>query len=1059
MVRFMFGLFLLSFHLQAEEVRCITGDMTLPGLAQSQIDYCNEHHESDSARKECKRNYKKWNNSIGSNNSSRCCKDLSPNIDTWKCEGDDSPVDSTVTFCQNHNDCAATDPTKGCYPFDTDDMFDDESQEAQQEEFEKKIEDTRVAQENAAEALAGNAVTWPILQFLFNAQGEDYSFGENNDKCSKNIECDSYFCHGGYCASKRTCKFAPLGYKAPDPIKCEEPLIKSQGKNVETNAQDSNICLDPYGIPAELGPLYNLITPTTNNKCDIGGVSTLETQQNLRVAISSLRAFEWLYVTQDSPNECLRHQEMFRSNVRDQVMSKRKEAMAVFSDGWNKVMEDFKTLAESSEDYKIKEGSAGVENVLFNTIQIESSGGNGTTNVQGSFNAQGQFQTTNQVVAGYTASGALVYTLMGNRATVLKNYEDKMNESMKEFAVRLDKLFSHYAALDTDSREWTFGINDFKNEEKKYGKKEVFCRYTKRLKVKRRWRRKYRYPSSGVNRVAVMGHSILADESGNFLNPYVFLQNSMLGTGTSVNADIQNSDVLKYAELVDPAEGNFVNMMVNKNLYLLDPMMPGNYNRFESSEAQKQHDFETYGSDGTFTGSDTNRKLSGSYNPLLGQNPTNWEPSILKMKKFMLASWFQYLKKSLPTNVPKTHLFPEPELGISAACNDIFITKINEILQNGASFNTGSTKCNQELERVIRLADIGWSQFIMHSMHRKSKYKDGYFSGEADSLKGKMALIQFMKEVTLKLEDYYKAMSEAHKKQIECLNQLVTKSEEMLEEGNGLVVGSSTYGITTENQGQNGNGQNQGGSGSGPRNNIKLTVNPFVSKAFSAKFGSGSQNSNMANSSKFNSASMASLNAEVAAIRKRMDDKRKALAAKNPTKAAEMAKKNEAILKSLGNNLVAGIGGSGSGSGSGSGNGANGSAGGIGASGNKVASLAGSANKNKSSSDGSGDGVGSGMNAYKSFNSPIGTGQSAFGDAGLTGLGKEEERNMLNEVDKKKSELKPNEDDSLFQVVSKSYQRNLGRVLKKKSENPQEIKKPTEEKNDKEDLKKAIKGL
>lgn len=1036
---FFVGLSLFSKNINAAG-RCVTGNENLPviNLTSDEETACVAQGSTtasdgtvtvnqavvEACRVQKKIPYYTWNDSASAGeNSNRCCNGLTPDPVNLKCTGDNSPWDSTVARCGRPQDPPCPSNKKCELQDDDEDLFssEDEASINARENLDQMIDNIRTA--------------------LQQTQGEDVvpSVAEDTYECSKNIECESYYCHQGKCASgvAKICRKAKEGEVAEGSVECEDPLVK--------NSQ--NICVDVNEIPSIPINLEDFFTgnpnPTEENKCNIGNVTA---QESLSIGISSLRAFEWMYQTMNSQNECLQHQETFKVVVDHFLTTKRKELLANFNIGWDMVMRDFHNLAglsASSDTLNLSGGNNTIQSINFETLAKNYVAFDSNLPVE----QNSQSSTfTSQEVAGLNASGVLLYRLLFNRAYLLKNYETDMKNLVDTFKVKLSALDEHYGSLDVnpDSKTWTFG--KFLNgdyQSKFYEEKEIFCRYKKKMKVEKRWRRHYRFSrNKSINR----------------------------------NDKILTPDVKNFSRLVDYSENKnqYLHLLENKTLFLIDPMMPGNM-------GNSTHSFDTYG-----TGGDKRRGLGTMIN-YVADNFTTGQivagavggPSVAaliflldkkdagsdieRMKNFMVRSIPGYLKSSLPPNLSELHSFAEPELGISTKC-------LNEVVANFSAtpIKRASKDCENAEKQILRIGDIGFAQFLIYSMHTKRKFKKGYFSKSDDKTrKGKMAINRFMIDVLEKFSAYYDVMAKAHQAQMDCYEKLTQKGLNMIPEDQGVQIGYSNYGVTPQ---ENGGSSQQAGTGTvragGGNKSVNMNSFAFGSRAFLTKFSGLSNSDKVAKDSIFSKANLASTQLAAAAIKKKNQDKRKAFAEKNPDKAKAARELVASLTKSLGSSILNSGSGIGSGGGVGS-NSSSGSGSSLGDKSSQTASLSGANAKKDGSLDatsrfgnGVGGGAGSFDSGYSSFKSPTGSGDlSSFSDTGMTGLSKEQERNMLNEIDKAKNELSPMDGDSLFEVVSKGYQRNLNKVLKKKVDTGIDAKKPKTSDKDKKAIQDSLKGL
>jgi hypothetical protein len=1002
-----------------------------------------------------------WNIDLNRQNeiSKRCCPGLIPDIENKICkektgEGNEfdpakdytaadpkdigpSAWDNQLKTCSTSptNPIACEDPTKGCFYLDgDDDLFsnEDPASKESRERLDDQLEKIGLRQEA-----------------IFGESDAEPSIGDDNYICSKNNECESYYCHQGYCRPdvQQVCRLAAEDEYAPGPILCEEPFK-------ENNQQ---ICrsLDP--IPLYLSDFYKKIpiNVSINNKCSMESMSTegQNERESLAIGIAFLRAFEWMYETSEI-KQCLEQYTHFQNVVSHHLTKPRVKALTNFTLRWDQVMKDFKKLATATQagaaDFELTSGKKTVNTISFESI----------VNTRRNTN-----QFTNQEISGLTSSGIMLYSLLKNRAHAMYDYETDMKGVVNTFLVDMNSLDNYFGGLQSDlnAKTWNFGIwNGTAYVEKSYGKADIFCRNRKRMKRAKRFRTRAKLPVKDATR----------------------------------NEMIMSKDVLQFSRLVDYSDEKsyFKNLLEKKRLFLIDPLMGGNL-----GPGYPSHGFESYGSGGdSRRGYDTFwNKVSdnlGTFGVGLAFGPVGLfvanlfaqnTSEVMKMKSFMMKSIPPFLKNKLPPNVPVEHSFAEPELGVSTVC-------LNEVVDAWSSdpVKPVSKDCQRAQERLVRMGEVSFATSIIYSMHTHRRFRRGYFNtADIKSRKGKMAINKFMIDVLEKFSDYYTAMAEIHKKQMECYDALINKAQNEIitADDKGIQIGFSDYGVTPPNNG--GSSDRVDATGKNKNSGVKSVDMKYyvsASKPFLTKYDSLTKSEATTANSIFNSAVLGENTKLASAIMKKNKAQRDAYALNNPAKATEIQVITNSLTSSLGGSIFSnaeigtGVGaGSGAIYGSNSGSGANSSSGSAGSSSSndkssQTASLSGANVKKDSFGDdersrfGSGfgmdggmsGGMSGGMNYYKStkeggyFSSSDGSGN------GMTGLSKEQEKNMLNEIEKSKSDLAPTGEDSLFQVVSKGYQRNLHRVLKKKSD-PGGInnKKSKNFDQDKEELKKSILGL
>lgn len=439
--------------------------------------------------------------------------------------------------------------------------------------------------------------------------------------------------------------------------------------------------------------------------------------------------------------------------------------------------------------------------------------------------------------------------------------------------------------------------------------------------------------------------------------------------------------------------------------FLIDPLMPGGY--------QQGVNFRSFGDSRNLNG-DEDRKLHGN---------DGLADIYAKFEGRMLA----YIK-SLRKDLPPENFIHEPEIRGSYE-------------MRGCVDNLNDPKCAKFKEYLSDIKNFAFAQFLAYSRHYKKKYKDYFKNG--DSWRWK--LFNRYDVDLVNLQKYYTALSGANglrAKQNKCLDDMINGINKDFTdpEAAGVNTGLSNYYNTNTNyQGTGGGRENY--------NKPKIKQNYGTPRSFklsgfnNSMKDNGAMKDGMSGKNGAGSGSVGSANVGSGALASRVkameDANAKAMARGVDLKAkAEELQNNmaKAGLMSGGGGAMAARAGSGAAGGAGSGGsghtatldsekemdasknaqGANAGKG-MGAGGADAAAL---------------NGVVAGSGAGYDAGAAAGAGAGAVGDA--SGMSDEEKDRMSANYDRTKSDYKTKDDDTLFQVLSKTYVRNLDKLLTRK---------------------------
>lgn len=376
-----------------------------------------------------------------------------------------------------------------------------------------------------------------------------------------------------------------------------------------------------------------------------------------------------------------------------------------------------------------------------------------------------------------------------------------------------------------------------------------------------------------------------------------------------------------------------------------------------------------------------------------------------------------FVKSLRTSDIPENDFIHEPEMASSYELRGC-INKIN------------TPECARYKTYIQDLKDVASAQMQMYSHHTKRKYKS-FYKNEGSS---RRRLMQRYRTDATNLLNYYTASTKLRTQQNECIERVLTQLDGAEFDGGnvGITQDSTNYyqATSTDYKGADDKGKNYN------KPKIKKTTRAPI------KFNlGGNRNSlkdsankdNVAKSSGGGSGSMdsAALGALAARTKGMLEQNTKAAAAGGTPKKMESDILASVAPSASGASGSAGRGGMASGAMSGYGEG-------------KKATLGdGAAKDDMSAKDGKGipAGAGAGMNAGAglaagSMAGIVGGSASGAGNPGPhqdpTGMSDEEKDVMAQNYDRNRSDYKTKEDDTLFQVLSKTYVRNLDKILTRK---------------------------
>lgn len=604
--------------------------------------------------------------------------------------------------------------------------------------------------------------------------------------------------------------------------------------------------------------------------------------------------------------------------------------------------------------------------------------------------------TTAHDIALRRATGLDYLCYMQKRNLVFDEYEAAMKKHVTQMHAKVSQKYSTAWGWGEKEKSWTIGDWSKKWDDHKCRSWPSWHR-----KIKRRWSQKY----------VVRGKS--ADNQAALTSP-------MLKT------------YLGFVNHTSPDEG--VNLFKKRKYYLMDPLMPGGQGQSVS--------FENYG-----IGDQYERQLG-----YLGKAPVYNYQGIKDNYRAKIITHLKSLKKDGTTD--GDFIF-EPEIPSSFE-NRVCIQELDKpecarfkaIRDSGGCINNlDKTECSKMKTYVDTLQDVAFAQFLAYSYHTKSKYKD-FFDNNGTM---RRRLFERVDTDIANLQEYYTALATLRKNQNECIDRVVKQlqSSDFNGSGKGIIPGAGSYYAAPA--------AGQIGIVTDPTKGAVKTVNKGSPSMINLKVDGKSVSDKVALkgvTSQISDAGTAGLDASAS---NSLAAKVRAMQAAN-TKAisdgVNVAAKTQEFTSSLAAGNILGSSSGSSASRSGNSN-ANSDGALSGAAGNKATldklDVKGSGSSASSGSRGfHGDGTDAAAGGAQSLGNstdPAGASGSSYGvsansamgfgaQGALTGkkgeLTEAEQENINANYERTKGQYETHEDDSLFQVLSKTYVRNLDKVLIRK---------------------------
>lgn len=381
-----------------------------------------------------------------------------------------------------------------------------------------------------------------------------------------------------------------------------------------------------------------------------------------------------------------------------------------------------------------------------------------------------------------------------------------------------------------------------------------------------------------------------------------------------------------------------------------------------------------------------------------------------------------YLKSLRDSSIPEAEFIHEPEMAASYELRGC-ITKVND------------PSCVRYKKYIEDLSQIALAQKIMYSTHNKRKYKS-YYQNEGS---GRRRLIARLITDTTNLQNYYEGTIALRDQQNACIQKVLDQlnGADFNGAGTGITQGNTNYYQATQTNYVNGK-NDQTGYNKPKVKKFSLTPMKFKLSAHKSLKG-GANKDGTAGANNSGAADLDNTSASALASRtKALQDAN----AKARAKGIDVDKMDKELREELKKSDLLTSTGMGSRGGSVAGGSSNSSLG-SGTDGKK-ATLGEGASTSAQTGKGADAKSGAAASGAAAATAGAGSGSlsSAFSSSSDDGAGKEhqdptgmsdEEKDvMAANYDRTKSKYETKEDDTLFQVLSKTYVRNLDKILTRK---------------------------
>ncbi len=806
---------------------------------------------------------------------------------------------------------------------------------------------------------------------------DSHNLKDANASCSHSRECKSYSCVDNKCQNPTICRLGKEGEQVQAGVDCEF--------GYEPDA--SNKCVQGEGYAPYVG-MIGEITFTGEEGSEFQFNLPDDIMRKAHEAMKQIRAFEWFTLRLSKDNgDCFKLGKYLRENFGSELHRERQSILLTYSATMNQIEKDHQTMINAQEDSN--------EVVTFDGVSISQKD---LADRQSGVQESAQF--------------------MLRKALAQLDYETRMLNLMNNMAAKAFTLSENIQKWRNNDTSWSLGdanIVQAFNCHARYDKKPPFKRWrtVHQDTIKNRWETFY----------------LIQNNSGN--NDYIN-QNEDFKTNLSLifQKDVQ-STMLNFVtpiNLYDPlnyrADGNLKFDNFGQYYDLNDYPFPWEVIAMLGGLAA----MALFGPVGFVVGAVA--LIVGAISALFSTeikeikeprefNGTN-NGTVEKFREAVKKDIFEHVKSLKVNNADKYFIY-EPELANWESKNALELSTtgkdcVDDINQDVCKKVTEGSNFDNSFYRYMEmLTDYSMAQYFAYSHATTEGYKN-YFT---DPRSSRIKYFTRIAVDTHNLAVYYDALVRKRQEQISALDK-VSDTEDNFK--GGVSVDGTDY---SAKKGEDAGAAAKGSNGKLEKNERKSIKSRLSVQTAKLLFGNNSASSvqDSSGGSIFGSASSSGL-AEISSAVSARNAKMLAVNEKARKKGFDVDRREAdrvtvfqsrpgtfatASQGSTNSNLVSNP---------------------------KLKSLDAQAqeiskNLNEITSVTSGDSGSGGSGSGGFFGNVVGS-QGGSGGKDSTGLSGEEKNHMLDTVDQNASKFKPDEFDSLFDVVSKAYARNLEKILNRK---------------------------
>ncbi len=813
------------------------------------------------------------------------------------------------------------------------------------------------------------------IQDLVLDQSIDWSSGHNlkdvDQACNHARECKSYSCVDRKCQNPTICRLGHEGEQVSASIDCEFGY----------DPDSSNKCVPGEGYSPYVG-LIGEITFTGDPNSQFQFNLPEETMRKAHEGMKQIRAFEWftLRLSKDV-GDCFKLGKYLRETFGQPLLDNRRAILSDYSRTMNQIEKDYETLLSAQEN----------DNSM---IQIDG------------------VSLTSHDLATRQSNGYDSLSFMLRKATAQLDYETRMLRLLNDLAGKSEKLAQNIQEWKNNDRSWSFdGISriehfhcDAKKRKKDWAWGDWYTSYNERIRY--RWETFYLIQDIPQNTKYI-------NENEDFrTNLSLIFQYDVPTTMQNFVAPINLYDPLNYraeGNLKFDKFGSFWDL--NEKPWPWEVVVLNAVFIFLAGPVA----WIVVGLTALFSGDVDETRKPREFN---GNN----NGTLVQFREAVKKDIFEHVK-SLKNNSSEKYFIYEPELANWESKNAAELNAngkdcVDDINQDICKKVTAGSEFDNSFNRYMdMLTDYSMAQFFAYSHSTTEGYKNYFTDARSSRVKYFTRMTTDMQNLVL----YYQALVEKRQEQIDAIAEARNHVADNFKGEGGVSLDGGNYASNNKGESSGSFKSDKGQMTKIDRNSIKSKLSIEAAKLV---FGNNSSSvSDASGGSIFGSANSSGLS-EISSAASARTARMKAVNEKAKKKGIDVDKRESERVKVI--NSRPGTFATAS----------QGSANSNLVSNPKLKSLDAQAqeiskNLNEITSVTSGDSGSGGSGSGGFYGNVVGS-QGGSGGKDSTGLSGEEKNHMLDTVDKNASKFNPDEFDSLFDVVSKAYARNLEKILNRK---------------------------